>query len=230
MREQDRLASLGKLASGLAHEINTPLTGIASFAQMLGEMTPSDDPRAALVSKLVDQSFRVSRIVANLHEAVRGSRENRTALELCGVTVRAAQDAARSLGASDRLEIGGIIEDVNVWAAPGPVELAVSNLVRNAIEASPPEAKVAVGVVVDGDWAAVTVRDLGPGVPEEFIDKVFEPFFTTKNERGGTGLGLAISRDMIAQLGGEVRLENAPGGGALAVVRLQRCRESEASS
>jgi signal transduction histidine kinase len=67
-------------------------------------------------------------------------------------------------------------------------------------------------------------------VPDEVVDRVFEPFFTTKNERGGTGLGLAITRDMIAQLGGEVRLENAPGGGALAIVRLQRCRESEVSS
>jgi len=229
MREQDRLASLGRLASGLAHEINTPLTGIASFAQMLGEMTSADDPRSALVSKLVDQSFRVSRIVANLHEAVRGSRENRTKLELCSVVVRAARDAARSLGANDRLELDGVDDHIFVWGAAGAVELAVSNLVRNAIEASPLGAKIRVAVGADGEWAGVTVRDDGPGLPEGLADKVFEPFFTTKNERGGTGLGLAITRDMIAQLGGEVRLENASEGGALATVRLQRCRELEAS-
>jgi signal transduction histidine kinase len=73
------------------------------------------------------------------------------------------------------------------------------------------------------------VRDRGPGVPEVVADKVFEPFFTTKAERGGTGLGLSMTRDMIAQLGGEVGLENAPDGGAVATLRLQRCRESEAS-
>jgi PAS domain S-box-containing protein len=230
MREQERLASLGRLASGLSHEINTPLTGIASFAQMLGEMTPGDDPRASLVSKLVDQSFRVSRIVANLHEAVRGSREGRIAFELGAVTARAAEDAARSLGAVDRLKLVGVIDEVFVWGATGPVELAVSNLVRNAIEASPQGSTVSVEVVADSDWAEVRVRDAGPGVPLQLADKVFEPFFTTKNDRGGTGMGLAITRDMIAQLGGEVRLESAPEGGAVATIKLQRCRESEASS
>jgi PAS domain S-box-containing protein len=230
IRDQERLASLGRLASGLAHEINTPLTGIASFAQMLGNLTPPDDPRAALVAKLVDQSFRVSRIVANLHQAVRGSRDRRTVLELGPVVRQAARDAARPLGAVDRLELSGVADGLFVWAAAGPLELAVSNLVRNAIEASPPGSRVAVEVAVEGDWAAVRVRDSGPGIPQEVIDRVFEPFFTTKNERGGTGLGLAITRDMIAQLGGEVRLENAPAGGAIATITLQRCQESEASS
>ena len=230
VREQERLAALGRLASGLAHEINTPLTGIASFAQMLGDMTPSADPRAQLVGKLVDQSFRVSRIVANLHEAMRGGRATRAPLELGEVAIGAAQDAARSLGAADRLELEGFGERVMVWAATGPVELAVSNLVRNAIEASPEGSPVSVELMVDGEWAETRVRDRGPGIPPELIEKVFEPFVTTKTERGGVGLGLAITRDMIAQLGGEVRLENAPGGGACASIRLQRCRESAASS
>jgi PAS domain S-box-containing protein len=230
MREQDRLAALGRLASGLAHEINTPLTGIASFAQMLGEMTPPEDARASLISKLVDQSFRVSRIVSNLHEAVRGSRESRSTLELGGVVSRASQDAARSLGAGDRLELTGFVEPVMVWGAPGPVELAVSNLVRNAVEASPPGTRVKVEIESDSEWAKVTVIDSGPGVPDELFEKVFEPFFSTKTERGGTGLGLAITRDMIAQLGGEVEIENTPQGGARATIRLQKCQESEVSS
>jgi signal transduction histidine kinase len=196
---------------------------------MLGEMTDDVDPRAALVDKLVDQSFRVSRIVSNLHAAVRGIREERIVLELGQVVARAAQDAARSLGAIDRLELGGIVEQVFVHGAQGPVELAVSNLVRNALEASPPETKVFVEVVAESDMALVRVRDAGPGVPDEVADRVFEPFFTTKDKRGGTGLGLSMTRDMIAQLGGEVDLENAPEGGALATIKLQRCRESEAS-
>ncbi len=230
IREQDRLASLGRLASGLAHEINTPLTGIASFAQMLGEMTPPDDERASLVSRLVDQSFRVARIVANLHEAIRGSRESRSVMDLGSVATAAARDAARSLGAVDRLEVVDGEPRILVWGAPGPVELAVGNLVRNAIEASPPASRVTVSVDGDPQWGEVRVSDRGPGLPEDLGDKVFEPFFTTKNERGGTGLGLAITRDMISQLGGEVALENAPDGGAVATIKLQRCQESEASS
>jgi signal transduction histidine kinase len=230
MREQERLAGLGRLASGLAHEINTPLTGISSFAQMLGKMTPGDDPRSTVVSKLVDQSFRVSRIVSNLRAMVRDSADSRMVLDIGTVAVRAAQDAARSLGAEDRLEISEAGEPVMVWGSVGPLELAIGNLVRNAIEASPPEGMVRFFVRSGAEWAEIRVEDSGPGVPEEVGDKVFEPFFTTKTERGGTGLGLAITRDMIAQLGGEIGLENLEHGGACATIRLQQWQETEPSS
>jgi two-component system NtrC family sensor kinase len=230
MREQERLVGLGRLASGLAHEINTPLTGISSFAQMLGEMTPDDDPRAALVTKLVDQSFRVSRIISNLRTMVRGSSDSRMVLELGGIAVRAAQEAARSLGAEDRIEVSPSGEPVMVWGSVAPLELAVGNLVRNAIEASPPASTVRFSVAADSGWAVITVEDSGAGLSDEVGEKVFEPFFTTKNDRGGTGLGLAITRDMITQLGGDVRLENLEHGGARATIRLQRWQEPEPSS
>jgi signal transduction histidine kinase len=230
MREQERLAGLGRLASGLAHEINTPLTGISSFAQMLGKMTPEDDPRREVVSKLVDQSFRVSRIVSNLRAMVRDSADSRMVLDMTTVAVRAAQDAARSLGAEERLEVAEVGGPVMVWGSVGPLELAVGNLVRNAIEASPPDSGVRFSIDQGTEWAEIRVEDSGPGVPEEIGDKVFEPFFTTKTERGGTGLGLAITRDMIAQLGGEIGLENLEYGGARATIRLQRWQETEPSS
>ncbi len=229
IRDQERMAALGRLASGLAHEINTPLTGIASFAQMLGDMTPAEDPRSTLVSKLVDQSFRVSRIVANLQEAIRGGREEMEVMDLATVARGAAFEAARFLGAADRLEI----EDngpVMALGASGPVELAVSNMVRNAIEASDPKTAIRISTACDDDWAEIRVEDSGPGVAEKDLERVFEPFFSTKTDRGGTGMGLAITRDMIANLGGEVRLENLAPGGARATVRLRRWKESEASS
>jgi len=229
IRDQERMAALGRLASGLAHEINTPLTGISSFAQMLGEMTPEQDPRASLVSKLVDQSFRVSRIVANLREAIRGGREELTVIDLAMVARSAALEAARSLGATDRLEIVDS-RPVMVVGAPGAIELAVSNLVRNAIEASDSHTRVRIVAQASDDWAEILVEDSGPGVAEEVLKRVFEPFFSTKTDRGGTGMGLAITRDLIVNLGGQVSLENLERGGARATVRLQRWKESEASS
>ncbi len=229
LREQERLAGLGRLAAGLAHEINTPLTGIASFAQMLGEMTDPADPRAELVAKLVDQSFRVARIVANLHEAVRGGRHERISFDLREVACAAASDAARSLGFLERLELPAKGPPVMVTAAPGVVELAVSNLVRNALEASS-DGPVRVTVEDSAKWGEVHVDDHGPGVPTELREKVFEPFFTTRAERGGTGLGLAITRDMIRHLGGEVRLATSLLGGTRATVRLQRWVASATSS
>ena len=229
IRDQERMAALGRLASGLAHEINTPLTGISSFAQMLGEMTPEEDPRAGLVSKLVDQSFRVSRIVANLKEAIRGGREELTVIDLTMVGRQAALEAARSLGAAHRLEIKKGAP-VMALGSPGPVELAVSNMVRNAVEASDAHSMIVVTYGVDGEWAEIRVDDSGEGVAEEDLVRVFEPFFSTKTDRGGTGMGLAITRDMITNLGGEVSLENLAAGGARATVRLKRWKESEASS
>jgi len=230
VREQEQLAALGRLASGLAHEINTPLTGIASFAQMLGELTPADDPRSQLVRKLVDQSFRVSRIVANLREAVRGSRAGRSVLDLGEVAVRAAQDAARGLAAGDRVQAERPGGAVMVWGEPAPVELAVGNLVRNALEASPPSEAVEVSVVAGPEWGEVRVDDRGPGIPDALGARVFEPFVTTKTGRGGTGLGLAITRDMIVQLGGEVALTPRPDGGTRATIRLPRWEAPARSS
>jgi signal transduction histidine kinase len=230
IREQERLAGLGRLASGLAHEINTPLTGISSFAQMLGQMTPSDDPRAELVDKLVDQSFRVSRIVSNLRAMVRGSSDSRTVLELKGVATRVAQDAARSLGAEGVLEIAAADSPVMVWGSVAPIELAISNLVRNAIEASPPGRPIVMSILADGGWAEIRIEDSGPGLSDAGVEKAFEPFYTTKTDRGGTGLGLAITRDMIAQLGGSVSLANRDEGGARATIRLQRWQEPVQSS
>ncbi len=230
IRDQERLAGLGRLASGLAHEINTPLTGISSFAQMLGQMTPNDDPRAELVQKLVDQSFRVSRIVSNLRAMVRGSSDSRTVLELGGIVAGAAREAARSLGAEGRLDIEPADGPIMVWGSAAPLELAVSNLVRNAIEASPPGERVRVKIFAGEDSAEVQVEDHGPGLDGKAREKVFEPFFSTKTDRGGTGLGLAITRDMISQLGGSVDLDNRDGGGARATIRLQRWQEQDQSS
>jgi two-component system NtrC family sensor kinase len=230
MQETERMAALGRLTAGLTHEINTPLTGISSYAQMLGDITDGDDPRADLIAKLVDQSFRVSRIMANLRQIVRGSRDGPTAVDLTPVVRTAATDAARSIDAEDRLQFRADDGRVMAWCSEGAVELAVANLVRNAFEASPADAMVQVSVGRQNDWTEIVVQDQGSGIPKEYLDKVFEAFFTTKTDRGGTGLGLAITRDMITQLGGEVRLEAAGAVGSRAIIRLASCSSPPTSS
>lgn len=230
VREQERLAALGRLTAGLAHEINTPLTGIASYAQMLGDMTPPDDPRSTLMDKLVNQSFRVSRIIANLRELFRGGGGDRSPLDLGDAVVKAAHEAVRSIEAEDTLKIETPPKPVIVWASPGTVDVAIANLVRNAVEASPDPGDITIRVTEDSQGALVTVDDTGPGVPPELQDKIFQAFVTTKTDRGGTGLGLAITRDMITQIGGKVWLEDLPQGGTRAAIRLQICRQPPASS
>ncbi len=230
LREERRLAALGRLASGLAHEINTPLTGIASYAQMLAGLTPDDDPRADLVRKIERQSFRVSRIVANLLQLARGTGGRREVVDAAAAARAAALEVAETLEASGRVRVEAPTRPVRVSAFPGALELVVGNLVRNALEASGPDGQVSVWVGARDGQTVVEVTDTGPGIPEELREKVFEPFFTTRSERGGTGLGLAISRDIIRQLGGEIELESPPEGGTVVRFRLPTWAESRASS
>ncbi len=230
VREQERLAGLGRLTAGLAHEINTPLTGIASYAQMLGDMTPPNDPRSALLDKLVNQSFRVSRIVANLRELFQGRGGEGTLMDVGQAVTQAAKEAIRSIQADNTLLLDIPKQEMTVWASPGAIDLAIANLVRNAVEASPPDGTISISVTKDEPGVLITIDDQGQGVPSDLQDRVFQAFVTTKTERGGTGLGLAITRDMIAQFGGEVWLEDLPSGGTRAAIRLQPCRQPPASS
>jgi two-component system NtrC family sensor kinase len=213
LAEQERLAALGRLAAGLAHEVNTPVTGIASYAQLLRELTPSSDPRAPLAGKLEEQAFRVSRIVTNLLELARPSGFERQLLDL-------AELAREELGQM-QLEAGraGVRLDVeptsDALANVNRVqfELVMHNLLRNALQATGSGGKVEVRVGSDGNTVWLEVRDTGPGIPEELRDRMFEPFVTTRQGRGGTGLGLAITRDIVAAHGGTIRaLPNAEGG------------------
>jgi len=221
VREQERLAALGRFAAGLAHEINTPLTGISSYAQMLGSLTPKEDRRAGLVEKIINQSFRVARIVSNLRELVRGSGGDPQLIEITEIGIAAAQEAARSLDAEERVQCRQPPEGIRAWAVEGTIELAMANLVRNAIEASPAGTPVEIEFMEQDDRVIVLIRDQGPGIPEELRDRVFEAFVTTKTDGGGTGLGLAITHDMISRLGGKVSLRDLPEGGTEAVIELK---------
>ncbi len=230
LREQERLAALGRLTAGLAHEINTPLTGISSYAQMLGDMISGDDPLSPLVAKLVDQSFRVSRIVANLRGMVRTGGAERTPLAIGPLAEQAAKEAARSFDAVDRLVFDIPETNTHAWGSAGAVELAVANLTRNAIEASQPGQPVEVAVSVADGRVTISVSDRGAGIPSQHKTRVFEAFFSTKTDSGGSGLGLAITRDMITQIGGKVLLEDRPGGGTRALVELESCTQPPAYS
>lgn len=218
LAQQERMAALGRLAAGLAHEVNTPVTGIASYAQLLRELTPSHDPRAGLAEKIEEQAFRVARIVTNLLELARPSGFARQPVDLAAV----AQEVWASLRAeATRLGISFTCrapDSLPIAANRVQLELVVHNLLRNALQATPAGGQVEAEVWEENGQAILEVRDTGPGIPEALRQQVFEPFVTTRAGQGGTGLGLAITRDIVRAHGGEIRvLANRPTGTVMRV-------------
>jgi len=220
LAEQERMASLGRLAAGLAHEVNTPVTGIASYAQLLRELTPPGDPRAPLAEKLEEQAFRVARIVTNLLELARPSGFERQPVNLQAI---ARDEVVLMRSEAERAGLALALEAPDEAVAHGnrvQLELVVHNLLRNAIQATPAGGRVEVAVGREAGMIWLEVRDTGPGVPEALGEKVFEPFVTTRQGRGGTGLGLAITRDIVRAHGGSIAASRRPTGGTVMRVVL----------
>ncbi|HEY8022440.1 MAG TPA: ATP-binding protein, partial [Thermoanaerobaculia bacterium] len=222
LKDKDRLAALGMLAAGVAHEVNTPITGISSYAQMLLSDTAETDPRYEILKKVERQTFRAARIVNNLLEFARNKAGERRPLAIAPVVA----EAIELLG--DRLTRRGIAVDfrqpadaVVVIGCDGELQQVFTNLVANAADAMAEKGgRLTVVVESAAGLARVAVGDTGPGIPPERLEKIFQPFFSTKLTRGGTGLGLTISYDIVRRHGGDLRASSPPGQGACFVVEL----------
>jgi signal transduction histidine kinase len=218
--ERERLASLGILAAGVAHEVNTPIAGLSSYAQLLLAETPPGDPHYAILKKMERQTFRAAHLVNNLLEFARPRSRGKIRTDLRAVLADAAESVETSFGAR-KLTIAPMAGTgpVEVLADPREIEQVFVNLLTNARDASPEESVITGDVSRENGMARVTISDRGAGVPAEAGEKLFQPFFTTKKS-GGMGLGLAISRDIVRRYGGEIGLVPREGGGTIAWVTL----------
>ncbi len=225
LREKEHLASLGMLAAGVAHEVNTPLTGISSYAQLLLSEVDESDPHYVILKKMERQTFRAAQIVNNLLEFARNRRDELLPIQLGAVLDECVQLLAER-AAENAVEISWqpSQEPLAVLGHEGELHQVFTNLMVNALDAmSPSGGRLTVTVESSGTRARVRVSDTGPGIPPERMDRIFQPFFSSKLSRGGSGLGLAITANIVRRHAGEIRVENHPDGpGCCFIVELPR--------
>jgi two-component system NtrC family sensor kinase len=223
LAQSKKLAAIGTLASGVAHELNNPLNNIYLSAQVLSKeagKSCSADVKEA-VGDIVGQTERVKRIVSDLLEFARGRELQLKEIELGGLIT----DSYRHLGStrnlsSVRFSIKSDPSQVSVAADEGQLEQVFINLFTNALDAMQDEGGLTVTVRQESQMVFITVKDTGKGMPRESLEKIFEPFFTTKDK--GTGLGLAIVYNIIQKHNGDIIVESSEGMGTMFTITLPK--------
>ncbi|OJT27368.1 two-component sensor histidine kinase [Archangium sp. Cb G35] len=216
----ERLATVGRLAAGVAHEVGNPLAGILGYLSLAGARVKDPEVQEYL-GRIDHEVQRIDGIVRGLLEIGRPAREQLgpvevgNVVETCVQLVKVGRDFSRV-----RLELD-LTPGLLARADSGPLSQIVINLLLNAVQAMGGEGlvRLATRSSEEGEVMLV-VEDTGPGIPAEVMPRLFEPFFTTKEPGQGTGLGLAVSRYLSEGMGGRLTAENMPGGGARFSVRL----------
>jgi signal transduction histidine kinase len=213
LRRADRLATLGTLAAGMAHEIRNPLGAIGGAVEILDADFPASHPRREFFDILRREISRLNTLSGKYLDYARPQAPELRPVDLNGCVDASVELVGRSAGRSGvRIETKLESGLAAALADPLQVHQALVNLLLNGIQAMEEGGVLEVSTARDPAGVAVTVRDHGPGLPEGAGDRIFEPFFSTKP--GGTGLGLAIARRIAVAHGGSLTVESVPGEGA----------------
>ena len=221
LQHSEKMASVGLLAAGVAHEVNTPLTGISSYTQMLRDRIETDDPRAELLEKIEKQTFRAAKIINNLLNFSRAAGSEFEPLDVNRVLLDVLSLVEHQLDSS-RIKV------VREMAAELPMvrgnenrlQQVFFNLILNARDAMPSGGWLTLATRADDDAVVVEVRDTGTGIKSEDIKRIYDPFFTTKGIGRGTGLGLSVSYGILQEHGGAIFVDSAPGQGTTFQIAL----------
>jgi two-component system, NtrC family, sensor kinase len=223
----ERLATVGRLAAGIAHEVGNPLGAITGYAELARSRLRREggavDPEVEdFLSRVAGEARRIDAVVRDLLDFARpadlavGAVGLGAAVE-SSVRVAQLQPRCRTVAVATRLP-----PDLpRVRADERRLSQVIVNLILNAADAMGGQGRVSIAAWPERDGVVVEVADSGPGIPPEHLPRVFDPFFTTKAPGQGTGLGLAISHRIVESFGGELGASNAPGGGAVFRLRLR---------
>jgi len=219
LERRKRLAALGEMAAGLAHEIRNPLGGIQLYAGLLRKDLQDRPALLKVVEKIISGVQLLDRLVNDVLSLAQTVQLQTSQVDVAQI-VRSTVELVRPKLAESSVQLVADLPD-EIPAVMGDRNMlsrALLNLVLNAVEAAGVEGKVQVRIVTERHWVRIEVIDSGPGVPPQLLDKIFNPFFTTKD--CGTGLGLAMVHRIAEAHEGGVSVSNLPQGGACFVLSL----------
>ncbi|MBI4904875.1 MAG: PAS domain S-box protein [Acidobacteria bacterium] len=227
LMQADKLSSIGLLAAGVAHEVNTPLAVISSYAQMLAKQVTEDDPKSKLLEKIAKQTFRASEIVNSLLNFSRTSTTTYEDLDMIKVlreTLTLIDHQLKKTGVHVDAQLGdtpGIVKGNS-----GKLQQVFLNLFLNARDAMETGGTLTVRSSRYGDALHIEVSDTGSGIEPEHLARIYDPFFTTKGAKKGTGLGLAITYGIVKEHGGHIDVDSRSGQGTRFVLEFPLVRKS----
>lgn len=230
--QNEKLAAMGSLLAGVAHELNNPLSVVVARALLLEEQIA--DPQAGAAVRVLRQAAeRCAGIVRTFLAIARAKPRERRPLALGTVLAAVADILAYGLGADDiALEIAPVPESAVIEAEEDALHQLFLNLLVNAqhaLRGAPKPRRIAVTVTVARGSVEIVVADNGPGVPAAIRGRIFEPYFTTKQQGEGTGIGLSVCHGIVTAHGGMIAVDDAPGGGARFTVRLPQAEAAAAA-
>jgi PAS domain S-box-containing protein len=224
--QNEKLTSIGLLAAGVAHEVNTPLAVISSYSQMLRKQITPEDSRYKLLEKITKQTFRASEIVNNLLNFSRTNATEFTEVDIHQVitdTISLLEHQFR--GARIRLERELRAEYPVAYGNAGKLQQVFLNLLVNARDAMPEGGELRILTEAVDSKIEIIVQDTGTGISRENINKIYDPFFTTKAAGKGTGLGLSVTYGIVQEHGGAITVESQPGVGTSFKLELPLVRK-----
>ncbi len=215
MMQSEKLASIGRLAAGVAHEINNPLGGILSFSMLALEECPEDNPLRPNLEIVVKQTLRCRETVKGLLDFARQSTAAATVVEVNSIVDKTLSLLEKQSIFHDIQTVRKFAPDVRlVLIDPGQLQQVVVNIVLNAVDAMEETGVLTTETASAAQTGEVLIRisDTGKGIPDDVLPFIFEPFFTTKRVGQGTGLGLSIVHGIVSRAGGKIDVTTSPKG------------------
>lgn len=220
-----KLAAVGEMAAGVAHELNNPLTTVTGFAELTLEELPPDAASRADIELVLREARRARDVVRRLLDFARQTESTRALADLNEVLADVIELTRHLMHTSGVVFAKDLAPDLP-WVSidRNQMKQVFLNLFHNALQAMPSGGELKLltrKAVRDGRaWVIASVRDSGEGIPPEYRERVFEPFFTTKSEKGGTGLGLSVTYGIVTDHGGRIEVDSRPGDGSIFTVWL----------